>query len=205
MKIEKNFTYIYFYVTLPILLISIFILIFPYRLLSTDISVSTDIAIVEGWMDDYELKAVAEQLRGGDFSKVFTTGVMIEKGKMFYPVGSWAELCEIQLNSMLTEEISIIPIISDAKENRTLSSAKDAFHEIRKHSEITSFMIFTSEIHSRRTFITYKRIFPEKYSIGVYPVGNLVYNKDSYKHSSYGMKKVITELVAFFYHTIFRR
>lgn len=73
--------------------------------------------------------------------------------------------------------------------NRTLQAAKACKNEmVSNHPNVKSFNIVTADIHSRRSYLVYKRVFGSDYTIGIVPIGYQNLNEGTKPRENIKMK-----------------
>ena len=170
-----------------------------YSFLAYKKVIDTETAIVEGWIGDSQIAKVANLILSNNaFERVIVTGDKIEFAVKYFPADNYAEIGALRLADCGISESKIILCSFNARKNRTLNSASYAKPIIEKE-ETKSFVIFTYDIHARRTYASYKKVFGNRYKIGIIPLYNGIYNSKNWYKSSEGMKEIIVETVAYLY------
>ena len=98
----------------------------------------------------------------------------------------------IGINKTRIQTISYQP----SEYNKTLSSAK-ALDKYARQAILSSFNIFTSGIHARRTWFTYKKILGKGFSIGIISLKTNNFNKQNWWKSKEGILMMIDEIISY--------
>lgn len=98
----------------------------------------------------------------------------------------------IGINKTRIQTISYQP----SEYNKTLSSAK-ALDKYARQATLSSFNIFTSGIHARRTWFTYKKILGKECSIGIISVKTNNFNKQNWWKSREGILMMMDEIISY--------
>jgi hypothetical protein len=98
-----------------------------------------------------------------------------------------------------TDSIKAIPVIN-TKFSRTYSCAL-AFKEwyLKSSFKDNSVNIVSLGPHSRRTWMTYRRVLGKNADVGIIMVNNEKYNKNNWWKSLYGIKATIHEMASYIY------
>lgn len=203
---KKDF-FIGVFATLVIQILIFFIIfINAWNIVCFNKEINTDVAVLEGWICDHSIKEAADYIIKNNIKTVFISGNHINKQKKFFPKDNYAQLGEILLKNELKGYIcEIIPVPVNSILDRTLNSAREVIKYIKENEkEIYDIIILTEENHSRRTFLSYKKV-SHGINVGIHPLSDGVLNKDNWKDSSDGIKRLLTETIALFYNSIRRK
>ncbi|MCK4352397.1 YdcF family protein [candidate division WOR-3 bacterium] len=175
-----------------------------YSFLSYEKIFKTDTVVVEGWISNSEMRQSANNILSNNVKRVIVPGDKAELALIHYPVNNYADIGRLRLIDCGVNEEKIITCPFETKRNRTLNAAVYVKKIIQKKG-IKSFIIFTEDVHARKTYVSYKKVFGNKYKIGVMPIPNDVFDNKNWYKSSEGMKTVITESIAYIYLVCFQR
>ena len=168
--------------------------------------IKTDVAVMEGWICDHSIKEAAKYIISKNIKTVLVSGNHINDRSIFFPKNNYAQLGALLLKNELKDHpCRIIPVSVNTKVDRTLNSAREIINYIKENEkDIYDIIILTEENHSRRTFLSYKKV-SKGINIGIHPLRNGVFTGENWKDSSDGVKKILTEIIALFYNRIRRR
>jgi DUF218 domain len=178
-----------------------FLTIHPF--LAKTNSIKTSNLIVEGWVPDYCLKKVDSIYNTGTIKHIFVTGGPIERGSYLMQYTTFANLGALSLKSAGVPDsvISVVPAPFVIKD-RTFTSAISLHTWLLENKiELNDATIVTLGVHSRRSLMVFKKVFPES-NLGVLSVSNHDYDPDRWFFSSEGVKTVITETISFLYSLV---
>ncbi|MGI8601735.1 MAG: hypothetical protein ACR2OZ_01915 [Verrucomicrobiales bacterium] len=163
-----------------------------------------DVLVVEGWAPDYAVAVAADSFRRGETTRLFTTGIPIERGGMLVPWQNFANVAEATLVKLGVADERIIPVATPARrKDRTEASAESLKAAIEQTELSTSsprrFNVLTLGPHARRTQLVYRRTFGKDWEIGIISVPSQEYDPEHWWRSSAGVKAVAGEALALVY------
>jgi hypothetical protein len=175
--------------------ISLFILRNLAIFLAYSDPVKGDILIVEGWLGESTLLKAFNKFKEGDYQYLITTGGPV-KGKINPDYSSYAEKAGAFLVSKYLDKSKLIVIPTPATAlNRTFLSAVMVREWFRENEyTVSSFDLFTGDVHARRTHILYKLAFQPDIKIGIIAAAPHGFHLHSWWKTSYGAKSVFTEV-----------
>src|SRR6266852_608658 len=118
--------------------------------------VNAKILVVEGWMDEYAIRAGADEFKTGDYEHIITTGGPVAgSGGYTNDYNTFASVGARRLKAagVADESVQMVPSHVIGRE-RTYSSAvalRDWFHE--HHIKVQNMNIMTETTHARRTWL----------------------------------------------------
>lgn len=175
---------IFFIFILFALLITPFFFIYPY--LNYTKKVNTKILIVEGWISELSLSSVVILFQNGFYDQIITVGCPYNDPIRNPYNLSGAELAyNYLINAGISKQnITAVPAPT-VNRHKTLTAAIFLKHWMKNNNFIAaSFNIVTESVHTRKSYITYKRVFPDN-EIGVITFPERIYSK----HFMYLSKK----------------
>jgi hypothetical protein len=179
-RVKKN-------IFLTIIIISVVLassfLIYSY--LDFSQKIDSKVLVVEGWIPDDDLSLVVELFKSGLCDRIITVGVPYED-RIENPRNlSGAERSYLYLMNAGIPERNITPVPGPkVHRHNTLTSALFLRFWMKKNiSAVDSFNLFTSSVHARKSYIIYKRVFPDK-NIGVITSSTLHGSKQSFISSN---------------------
>lgn len=165
--------------------------------------IKTGNIIVEGWVPDYCLKKVDSIYRTGTIKRIFVTGGPIERGSYLQQYTTFANLGALSLKKAGIPDsvISTVPSPLVIKDRTFTSAISLRTWLLDNNFKFNDANIVTLGVHSRRSLMVFKKVFPEN-NLGVLSVRNNDYEPDRWFLSSEGVKTVITETISFLYSLI---
>ncbi|MBN2349196.1 MAG: hypothetical protein JXJ22_10180 [Bacteroidales bacterium] len=107
------------------------------------------------------------------------------------------ELCNKLIDFGVPDSIMVSLTSYNKYKSKTYTNALDVLKYLQdNHPYTKSINIYTMDIHSRRSWLSYKRAFGEKYQIGVINFTNNEFGKDNWWKSWIGIKYVSAEVFA---------
>jgi len=159
------------------------------------------VVVVEGWLNDRVLRRVADLVNKGSVKRVFVVGNRMEYASNFFPKHTFAEMGRLILIRYGVPKDKIVAVPFDVLRDRTLASAMALKEYLdKRHMDVHAFEILTEDIHSRRTYMTYRAVFGRDIEIGVVPISNGVFDSFNWHYCSEGLKQVFAEDVALLYY-----
>ncbi len=161
--------------------------------------------VVEGWINDEALGEAVRIYRGGNYSKIVCSGMPIETGSYLLPFKTYSEMTAARLLELGIDPSEIITAIGEtAKKDRTYLSAlalRKALDE--HHIEETNIHLLTTGPHGRRSLLLFNKALGKEYRIGITCLEDTDYDPEHWYAYSQGVRKVVSELIACTYATLF--
>lgn len=185
-------------VTIAVIGLGIFNL---HRFLARNSPVKTDVLVVEGWIPDYAIAAAMKEFQNGEYKTLITIGAPMPRGAYLSSYKTFAELAAATLIALGFDQQKLQIVSTDfTPECRTQNAAI----ALKKHLEISnphilSMNIFTFGPHARRTWLLFRRAFPDPMEVGIIAAQPLLYDAKSWWNSSEGVRTVVGELIAYLY------
>lgn len=158
-------------------------------------------------MDDYALQSVVDIFKEGQYSKLFVTGVPLEKGAPLAEYKTYAELgaAVILQLGLRTNVVQAVPA-PDVRKDRTYASALALKEWLAAHgTNISSLTVVSQGAHARRTRLLYEKAFGSDVEIGIISIPSREYDPKRWWTKSAGVREVVDETVAYLYaRLIFR-
>jgi len=173
-----------------------------YPFLATTHRVDADILVVEGWMDNYGLRAAVAEFRTGSYQRVFTTGGPVEGSGGYindYHTNASVGADLLEKFGLPDESLQMVPSrVMDR--DRTYGSAVALRNWFREHDmHIRSLNVLTEGAHARRSRLLFSEALGPGVSVGVIAVPNPDYDERRWWRYSEGVKEVGSETVAYIY------
>jgi uncharacterized SAM-binding protein YcdF (DUF218 family) len=173
-----------------------------YPFLAVTHRVDTNVLVVEGWVNEYAIRAAVEEFRAHRYQRVFTTGGPVEgTGGYINDYQTSASVAAELLikNGLAKESVQMVPSrVMDR--DRTYGSAAALRNWFREHKmPVRSINVVTVELHARRTRLLFEKALGHDVAVGVIAVPNPDYDSEHWWRYSQGVKDVVSETVAFIY------
>jgi DUF218 domain len=166
--------------------------------------VKADILVVEGWMDDNGLKQALAEFNRGSYRQIITTGIPLQRGYYLSEYKNFANLAAATLEAMGADKNQIIPIptpgvLKDRTYASVLELNKWLVNSQHSDKKIESINLFSDNVHSRRSWMIYKKLLEPKIKVGVIAAENFGYNPQRWWSSSEGVRTVLPEAIGYIY------
>jgi hypothetical protein len=168
--------------------------------------VDANVLVVEGWIQQYAIRAASDEFNNGSYEHIFTTGGP--------EAGSGGYVNDYNTSASIgAEALKKLGIPSDAIQmvssrvigrDRTYSSAtalRDWFHE--HDLAVPRMNVLTEDCHARRTQLLYQKALGKNAKVGIIAVSNPDYNPRYWWRFSDGVREVIGESIAYIYARLF--
>jgi len=167
---------------------------------------NTNILVVEGWMDEFAIRAGADEFKTGDYDYIITTGGPVTgSGGYTNDYNTFASVGARRLKAagVADESVQIIPSHIIGRD-RTYSSAIALRRWLRDHDmALGSFNVVTEDAHARRTRLLFQKAFGNGVRVGIISIPNPDYDAKHWWRYSEGVRDVVTEGVAYVYAELF--
>jgi hypothetical protein len=166
---------------------------------------TADILVVEGWLVDEALQQAIVEFKNNNYQLLITTGLPLERGAYLSEYKNFAELSAASLIAMGFDRSKLLAIPTPKVTiNRTLASAISVKKWLETSSnKYDSLNIYSDSVHTRRSFSLYRKVFDRKIEIGSIAASNSSYNPQIWWRESEGVRRVISETVAYIYAVLF--
>ncbi len=125
--------------------------------------VRTDILVVEAWLSDGALKTAAVLFRNGRYRTIVVAGIRSD-GIAQSPARKAAE----RLGSLGVPPSALSTAEAPATQvHKTAAAGRAVKRWLENHPEVTSLNVFTQGSHARKTFIIFRKIIGNAYTIGI--------------------------------------
>ena len=184
--------------------IALFFWLILFRLepfLAHSAPIKADILIVEGWIADDGLKGALQEFRRKPYQLLITAGSDFGRGEYLSEYQNFAQLSQATLIVLGLDPQKIQPVRTPQPErDRTLTSAL----EVKKWIENSDLHpqgvnVYTMDVHSRRTWLLYRRVLEPEIEVGVISHPPLTYDPQAWWTNSEGFRKVLGESLAYVY------
>jgi hypothetical protein len=159
------------------------------------------VLVVEGWVPDWALEATVAEVHRHHYDKVFVTGIPIQKGAPFVEYHTDAELGAALLVKMgLSSNVVQAVPAPDVRRDRTYACAASLSRWFRDHQFTpTNVNLITEGPHARRSRMLFQRALGKPIKVGTLPVETPNFDSQHWWRSSYGVRSVIGESLAYAY------
>ena len=157
--------------------------------------------VVEGWVNEEGINAAKKEFEQGDYQLLITTGENFGKGSVFMAYQSYANLAKVMLQNLGLAPETIVAIPSSrVQKDRTAASAKAVKEWLLTSSPpIQAINLYSSDVHSRRSWLIYQRILSPQLSVGILSFPSPYYDPHRWWLYSEGVRSVVSEAIAYFY------
>lgn len=161
---------------------------------------TTNILVVEGWIDDYSIEQAYKIFQKGDYELIITTGGPLEIGYLATRFVSTAELGKTTFLILGMDSAKIVSVASKhALNERTYQSALTLKEWLNTNRpDIKNFNLVSLGPHSRRSWYLFQKAMPDK-EIGVIALRDQRFDAQKWWKSSKGTRTVLTETIGYFY------
>jgi hypothetical protein len=166
----------------------------------------TDILVVEGWINQFAVRAAAKTFKDGSYRLVFATGGPVNfSGRYINDQNTGAGITADGLiqAGVPADAVRMAPSQVIGRD-RTYSSAaalRNWFHD--HNMPVRSFNVLTEDAHARRTRLLYQEAFGKDVKVGVISLPSPDYDADHWWRYSEGVRGVVDETVAYLYAKLF--
>jgi hypothetical protein len=172
-----------------------------YSFLAINAPIASGILVVEGWMPDYAIEAVASQFNQGCYQRIVTLGFPLQHGYFLSDYKTFANLAAATLIALGISADRLIPIsLPHTQQDRTLVSAialRDWL--LTQNLEHQSIDLVTLGPHARRSWLTFKAVLSPAIQVGIIAVRPLDYQPERWWQFSAGARTVISEAIGYLY------
>src|SRR6266704_6484256 len=160
------------------------------------------ILVVEGWMDEYAIRAVAGEFKTGDYERIITTGGPVTgSGGYTNDYNTFASVGARRLKAagVADESVQMVPSHVIGRD-RTYRSAIAVRRWPRDHNmALRSINVVTEDAHARRTRLLFQEALGNNVRVGIISIPNPDYDAKHWWRYSNGVREVIDESIAYIY------
>ncbi|MEM6613390.1 MAG: YdcF family protein [Cyanobacteria bacterium P01_C01_bin.72] len=165
--------------------------------------IKAEVLIVEGWIGDDALKGAICEFESKPYKLIITAGSDFGRGEALTEFKNFANLAKASLIAFGFAPEKIQPIRTPpVQRDRTLNSAKAVKQWLQENIQTTGVNIYSENVHARRSWLIYRKVFEPEIKVGVIAHPALSYDPQRWWASSDGFKRVITECISYLY-TVF--
>jgi uncharacterized SAM-binding protein YcdF (DUF218 family) len=164
--------------------------------------VSTDTLVVEGWIDEYAIRAAVDEFRKGSYQHVFSTGGPVVGNGGYvndYQTSASVGAGLLKKEGLPTDVVQMVPSrVMDR--DRTYASAVALRVWFQTHNiNVPSVNVVTEGAHARRTRLMFEEALGKDVAVGIIAVPNPDYDQRCWWLYSEGVKEVSSEALAYIY------
>jgi uncharacterized SAM-binding protein YcdF (DUF218 family) len=189
-------------VTSALLLVSLLVLKGVYPFLAITHRVDANTLVVEGWINEYAIRAAVKEFQGNRYQRVFTTGGPVGgTGGYINDFMTSASVGADLLKKAGVPEQSLQMVPSRVMDrDRTYAAAVALRNWFRDHNMVVSGInVVTEDLHARRTRLLFQKAFGKDVQVGIIAVANVDYPANRWWHYSQGLKDVVSEFATYLY------
>jgi len=177
-----------------------------YPFLAVTHRVNTNVLVVEGWVQEYAIRAAIKEFQGNHYQRVFTTGgPAVGLGGYINDYHTSASVGADLLKKwgLPGERLQMVPSrVMDR--DRTYGSAVALRDWFREHDMVVSSIdVVTEDIHARRTRLLFQEALGKNINVGIIAVPNPDYDARRWWRYSEGVRQVLAESIAYIYARFF--
>jgi uncharacterized SAM-binding protein YcdF (DUF218 family) len=164
------------------------------------------ILVVEGWIDEYAIRAAADEFKTGEYEHIITTGGPVTgNGGYTNDYNTFASVGARRLKAAGVADESVLVAPSHViGRDRTYSSAIALWGWLRDHNmALQSFNVVTEGAHARRTRLLFQKALGNDFRVGIISIPNPDYDAKHWWRYSEGVREVIGEGIAYTYARVF--
>ena len=184
-----------------IITLMLFLLNHIHPFLAPTSPIKADILVVEGWVQDYVIKAAIQEFKKGNYQKIITTGLPIEQGYYLAQHKNFAELAAATFIALGFDQNQLVAVPGpNVVRNRTAASAT-ALRQWLASSDlkVDSINLYSYDVHARRSWLIFKQALASEIQVGVIAAKPLSYDPKHWWVSSEGVRSIISEAIAYLY------
>lgn len=176
-----------------------------YAFLAPDYQPKEGILIIEGWMQDADLKTALQIYHTGTYEKIATTGVQIETGAHLINWKTYAKMTTARLIELGIPPEQIITASGiEAQRDRTYVAACTLRDKLKEEGiGQQNLHLISVGSHGRRSHLLFRKAFGTDYNIGLTSLPDQSFDPNHWWKCSNGFRKVVNETIAYFYALFF--
>jgi len=169
-----------------------------YPFLAYENAIDADVFITEGWVPDHTLERSLPMLTAGPDRLILATGGPIGTGSHLSAFKSYAEVVAATLVKLGVDEEQIVVIPYQAVDRgRTYAAALEVRQWLQKNPGVKRANLVTPGPHARRSYLTFRKVLPRTFELGVCVVPPEDYDPQRWWAYSEGFRTVVSEAIAY--------
>jgi uncharacterized SAM-binding protein YcdF (DUF218 family) len=190
------------FVTAVVLLAIYAVVLNVHPFLAVTHRVNAKILVVEGWIDEYAIRAGADEFKTGDYERIITTGGPVPgSGGYTNDYNTFASVGARRLKAagLADESVQMVPSHVIGRD-RTYSSAIALRRWLRDHNmPLRSLNVVAEGAHARRTRLLFQKALGNDVRVGIISIPNPDYDAKHWWRYSDGVREAIGESIAYIY------
>jgi len=169
-----------------------------YPFLAYENALDAEVFITEGWVPDHTLEQSLPMLTAGPDRLILATGGPIGTGSHLSAYKSYAEVVAATLVKLGVNEEQIVVLPYQAVDRgRTYAAALEVRQWLQKNPDVKRANLVTTGPHARRSFLTFRKVLPHAFELGVCVVPPQDYDPQRWWAYSEGFRTVVSEAIAY--------
>jgi len=169
-----------------------------YPFLAYENALDAEVFITEGWVPDHTLEQSLPMLTAGPNRLILATGGPIGAGSHLSAYKSYAQVVAATLVKLGVSEEQIVVIPYQAVERgRTYAAALEVRQWLQKNPGVKRANLVTTGPHARRSYLTFRKVLPRTFELGVCVVPPQEYDPQRWWAYSEGFRTVVSEAIAY--------
>lgn len=169
-----------------------------YPFLAYEHALDAEVFITEGWVPDHTLERSLPMLAAGPDRLILATGGPISAGSHLSAYKSYAEVVAATLVKLGVDEEQIVVIPYQAVDRgRTYAAALEVRQWLQKNPGVKRANLVTTGPHARRSYLTFRKVLPRTFELGVCVVPPEDYDPQRWWAYSEGFRTVVSEAIAY--------
>ncbi len=194
------------FVTSVVLLAIYAVVLNVHPFLAVTHRVNAKILVVEGWINEYAIRAGAAEFKTGDYEDIITTGGPVAGSGGYtndYNTFAGVGARRLKAAGLADESVQMVPSHVIGRD-RTYCSAIALRRWLRDHNmPLRSLNVVTEDAHARRTHLLFQKVLGNDVRVGIISIPNPDYDAKHWWRYSEGVREVIGEGIAYTYAKVF--
>lgn len=181
--------------------LAIFVVVNIQPFLAPSAPIKAQALVIEGWIGDDGIQGAIAEFNRQNYQILITVGTPILRGGYLSEYKDFAQLSAATAVKLGFDAAKIAKIpIPPSQKDRTLSSAMVFKQWLQQnYPQITAVNLYSKNVHSRRSWLLYKRACEPEITVGIIAQPPVDYDARSWWKSSEGFREVTGEAIAYFY------
>jgi uncharacterized SAM-binding protein YcdF (DUF218 family) len=175
---------------------------FIYPFLAVTERIPADNLVVEGWVQNYAIRAATGEFAAGGYLRVFTTGGPlhgISADHHDFDTAASAGAQRLVAEGVPPAAVQMVPALTSVRD-RTYGSALALRTWLQSRDlPIRRLNVLTEDVHARRTRLLFQRAFGDAVTVGIISIPNPDYDAKHWWRYSEGVRDVLGETIAYVY------
>jgi hypothetical protein len=169
--------------------------------LSLNKPVDAKVMVVEGWLPTYVLAKAAQEFRMKGYSRLFSTGIAIDRGEFFWQEKTYADMGASSMRHLGLDSHVVVAVPSSlVKADRTFASACALKRFLDSTDpKFPSINVVSLGPHSRRSRLLFQQALGKQTTVGIYSYPDETYDPRTWWSTSTGFKMTVDEAISYCY------